>query len=83
MSIYVGTHPELQPDTRPIDRNPTIACEHCGESWGYQDYWHGRWSLDGQSHVTVCDECLKRLDDWHNRMVQNRSLSEFAPGDGA
>lgn len=77
---YVGTQPELQPDTRPIDRNPSIACEHCGESWSYRDYWEGRWSLDGQAHVTVCDECLERLDHWHDRLTKNHSLSAFAEG---
>jgi len=62
-----------------IDRNPSIKCDCCETAHRYQGYWEPRWLLrdDPASGKTICDECQAELADLHDRLTNNRRLTEF------
>jgi len=68
MTISIGTFDDLQPDRpQPIDRNPSLPCERCGNSYNWQDYWKDRFSKpDG---VFWCDSCWGEFieEAWYDR----------------
>ena len=72
---------ELQ-GVRP-DPDPNIDCEICGESFSWKGYWNDRVMLssDPESAPLTCDECLKRADEMHDRLTNNRALDDFADPD--
>jgi hypothetical protein len=74
----------IKNDLRPVDRNPSIACHNCGESYNYQEYWEPRyvegmdWNLN--EVCWLCDECLEEMYEWYRRRKTERehqTLTEF------
>jgi len=81
MTVSVGTFKDLQPDRgRPVDRNPSLACNQCGAQHDWQDYWQARMTDrdNDPDRPLLCDDCLERADEWHDRWTDNRQLTEFA-----
>jgi hypothetical protein len=83
MTISVGTFDDLQPDRRPVDRNPSLSCNQCGAQHDWQDYWEPRMTDRDKDpdRPLLCDDCLERADVWHDRWTDNRQLSEFTEGE--
>jgi len=64
------------PQPRPIDRNPSIECRGCGESYRYQEYWMPRY-VDGvdchpRQLTWFCDECMDRFNEWRQQQEHER-----------
>lgn len=82
--VRVGTFDDLHVVEQPIDRNPSIACEICGEPYNWQDYWKDR-VLDGDgdpSEASVwCDESKAEIQTLRRRLSDNAKLFEW--GDSA
>ena len=84
MTMSVGTCENLQPDRgHPVDCNPSLPCNQCGAQHSWQDYWKGRMTErdTAPDRPLLCDDCLKRADEWHDRWANNRQLSEFGVND--
>jgi hypothetical protein len=60
--VAIGTYNDLQPEpAQPVDRNPSIPCERCGESYNWQDYWEDRLSDDPREQAFWCESCWGEL----------------------
>lgn len=83
--ISIGTYDDLKgwDEPRPIDRNPDIPCDECGESFAWADYWKPRGqdptdSFDPEAAETWrCDDCRARLERLRRRRENNHSLWEY------
>lgn len=80
MTVSVGTFEDLQASQgRPVDRNPSLACDQCEEQHDWQDYWSPR-MVDRDNDSTrplLCDDCVERAAEWHERWANNHQLSEY------
>lgn len=86
MTISVGTGEDLQPDRgKPVDRNPSLPCNQCGAQHNWQDYWRPRMTDRDKDpdRPLLCDNCLGRANQWHNRWRNNRQLTEFVDAQDA
>jgi len=68
-----------------IDRNPSIECEECENSYNYQDYWESRYVKGKEWNPAavywICDNCLEQMYAWHERRVkerQHKALTEWS-----
>jgi len=80
MTIRVGTFEDLQPDRgRPVNCNPSLSCNQCDAQHDWQGYWQPRMTErdNDPDRPLLCDDCLERADEWHDRWMDNRQLSEF------
>jgi len=75
----------IQNDTRPIDRNPSIDCDECDQSYYYQDYWQERYvegkGWDPHKVHWLCDDCLDSMYEWYNtrkREEEHKTLQEWS-----
>jgi len=63
------------------DLNPLIDCSDCGESYGWQDYWHERYveAEDKNAHEDefVCDSCEKERKNHERRRNNNLQLTAY------
>lgn len=65
----------------PVDRNPYMDCERCGESFRWKDYWKPRID-DGRienphEEPFLCDSCHEEKTRLERREANNRSMQEF------
>ncbi|WP_066418979.1 hypothetical protein [Halorubrum aethiopicum] len=79
--MAVGSYDDLQPEPeQPIDRNPSMPCEICGESFTWLDYWKDR-ILDGDGDPSEasfwCDDCEAEIETTRRRLSNNASLDEW------
>jgi len=68
-----------------IDRNPSIDCPECGESYGYKEYWMPRYVDGVECHPRqlrwICDDCLDEMYEWYEDRVAERehvTLTEWS-----
>jgi len=73
------------PQSRPIDRNPSVACHQCGESHNYRDYWQERYvegySWNPAEMYWLCDVCLDEMYEWYEnrrREREHKTLTEWS-----
>ncbi|WP_256403265.1 hypothetical protein [Halorubrum salinum] len=82
--VAVGSYADLGPDrSQPVDRNPTLCCEICGDAHSWMDYWKDR-VLDGSGRSDVplwCVECEDEIQRMRRRLSMNRSLDEWGGAD--
>jgi len=68
-----------------IDRNPSLPCGECGESFNWQDYWEAR-IIEGDrvdepnnpDETWRCDECHEAHERRKRRKQKNKQLTEFS-----
>jgi len=75
----------IQNDTRPIDRSPSIGCDNCNEFYDFKGYWRDRYvegkSWDPHKVSWLCDDCLDTMYEWYKLRKQERqhkTLTEWS-----
>lgn len=83
--VAVGSYGDLEPDRgQPVDRNPSVECRICGESFHWGDYWAPR-IFDAENPEDVplwCDDCEEEIQTLRRRLSDNEDLSQWGGGDG-
>ena len=84
--IAVGSYSDLEHTAeQPIDRNPSIPCRICNESFSWKDYWKDRITGDEHDPREVpfeCDECKAGIAKMRRRLSDNSSLDKWGGCDG-
>lgn len=79
--IAVGSYEDLGPrEDQPVDRNPSLSCRICGESYKWQDYWKERilsQDADPREVPLWCDECEEEIEELRRLRSENADLSEW------
>lgn len=78
--VAVGSYEDLEPGPAPIDRNPSLPCEICGELHNWQDYWKERIlsTEDPENALFWCDSCSREIEDLRKRLSNNTKLNEWS-----
>lgn len=77
--VSVGSYEDLEPRGQPVDRDPLLSCEICGESRRWQDYWKDRiLSADDPEDAPLwCDGCEEEIETLRRRRSNNAKITEW------
>lgn len=79
--LAVGSFEDLEPDRGQfVDRNASMPCEICRESFAWQDYWKDRIlsaDCDHRDAELWCDDCTEEIQSLRRRLSKNSRITEW------